>query len=213
MKNISPLDQQLGFFERGGTGCKFAALAATNPAKYGWSRSLCAPSLDAVEEAIVSAIESPQTTTMSLVFTQVLQPAQLVALIKELRSGKLITLGQNILFNGCRCLGLRVHVSDVVSWVSGFGPFSFLPKTRQSPYASIVFRVKSRPQYDWYLKPPHEGVIHLADMNMIDLSDEALRKLWGASFVSVEQILGAKPDLLSAAKTTFAIPDSECAGL
>lgn len=208
MSDGQVLEEQLAFFRRGGTGCKFAALAATDSAKFGWVHRVLYPDVGAVEKEIQEAIEDAAITTLSLVFPTVREPAELVTLVKELCSGSSMFLGQNVAFHNFNCLGLRVRVGDVLSWVSGFGPFAFLPLTRRSPHTTIVFRVKPRPQYDWYLKPPHEGVIHLADMNMHDLTDDALRRMWDASFVSVEQILGAKPDLLSAAKTTFAIPDS-----
>lgn len=49
-------------------------------------------------------------------------------------------------------------------------------------------------------------VLHLADMDMKGMGENQFKSLWYGSFAKVEDILGSKPDLRSAAKTTFAIP-------
>jgi hypothetical protein len=105
-----------------------------------------------------------------------------------------------------RFVRLRARVGADVSWVSGFGPFDFLPRTRQAPHCELTIRVKPRPLYKWYFKDPLEGVIHLADLNMRGLSEQNLVKLWVASFVTTKKVLGHSPDEESAAKTTFVIP-------
>lgn len=56
------------------------------------------------------------------------------------------------------------------------------------------------------MKEAPEGVIHLADMDMKGMKDIQLQYLWDGSFKNTERIIGHKPDLRSAAKTTFAVP-------
>lgn len=73
-------------------------------------------------------------------------------------------------------------------------------------FTEIVFRTKSRPQYDWVMKETPEGVIHLADMDMKGMGEHKFKSLWHGSFATTEEVLGKKPDLRSAAKTTFAVP-------
>lgn len=213
MNDTKIVEAQLNFYRRGQAGCKFAALAATGPSRYGWLHRLVPPNLATIEAEIAAAIMDPDTTTVSLTFPSISQADELVGLIQEVSNGSLIFLQQDAVFEGFRCLGLRVRVGELLSWVSGFGPFDFLPATRRSPHTEIVFRVKPRPNYDWVLKQSPDGVIHLADMNMHGLSENALRRMWAASFSGTEQILGGKPDIRSAAKTTFAIPESLVAEL
>ena len=109
-------------------------------------------------------------------------------------------------YRGRICLGFRLQVGELSSWLSGFGGFDFLPKTRQAVFTEIVFRTKSRPQYDWVMKETPEGVIHLADMDMKGMGEHKFKSLWHGSFATTEEVLGKKPDLRSAAKTTFAVP-------
>jgi len=52
------------------------------------------------------------------------------------------------------------------------------------------------------------GVIHLADMRMHGMSENKFQSLWYGSFDNTERVIGHKPDLRSAAKTTFAVPVS-----
>ena len=90
--------------------------------------------------------------------------------------------------------------------MTGFGNFNFLPKTRQSVFTEIMFRSKARPPYEKVMKKTPEGIIHLADMDMKGMSDNKFKSLWYGSFDNTESVLGHKPDLKSAAKTTFAVP-------
>ncbi|GAC1405650.1 MAG: hypothetical protein NVSMB52_19430 [Chloroflexota bacterium] len=210
MSDEKVLEAQLDFYRRGRAGCRFAAHAATEPARYGWHHRIASAKLTEIESEIVKAIDAAAITTLSLTFPEVREPIELLRFVEEVRFGRLIFLQQDELFDGFRCLGLRVRVGNLLSWVSGFGPFDFLPATRRSPNTELVFRVKPRPDYDWVLKPSPEGVIHLADMDMRGLSEQALRRMWDSSYSGTEQVLKGKPDFKSAAKTTFAIPEALC---
>jgi hypothetical protein len=58
------------------------------------------------------------------------------------------------------------------------------------------------------MKEAPQGVIHLADMDMKGMNENKFKSLWYGSFDRTEEIIGHKPDLRSAAKTTFALPRS-----
>lgn len=117
-----------------------------------------------------------------------------------------ITLEQEDEFADSVCLGYRIQVGEVKSWVTGFGSFDFLPKTRQAVFTAITFRSKPRPVYKHVMKESPEGVVHLADMDMKGMNENRFKSLWYGSFDATELILCHKPDMRSAAKTTFAVP-------
>lgn len=196
---------QWQFFSRNKSGCAFAAYAAKRPDKYGWSSVVLQVTPSTIGEALASAIADPDVTTLSLIFPEVVTTEALDDLIQACLATDYFT-DDGFENQEMRLVRLRARVGADHSWVTGFGPFSFLPLTRQSPHTELTIRVKARPQYDWYFKPPIENVIHLADLNMKGLSDRQLAKLWGASFETTRNILGHAPDEESAAKTTFALP-------
>jgi len=160
----------------------------------------------AIDQAIGQSIADANVSTLSLIFRNCNTASHLLDLVEQLQACKYVFLGQDILFGGYRCLGFRARVGPFESWVSGFGPFSFFAKTRQAPHTEIVARVKPRPAYKKVMKKAPEGVIHLADMEMLGLGDGNFRKLWSSSFDRTAAIIGHKPDQLSTAKTTFVVP-------
>lgn len=198
-------EEQRRFFRENGAGCAFAAHAAKDPAKYGWLSLVVSPRSDEIGKALSDAIASPTTQMLSLIFPSVQTVSGLLNL-----TGACLETGQ-IRDDGFdeekrRFVRLRALVGADTSWVSGFGPFDCLPLTRQAPHCELTIRVKPRPNYAWYFKQPMDGVLHLADLDMIDLSDETLKKLWDVSFQTTRNILGHAPNDESAAKTTFVIP-------
>lgn len=198
-------EEQRRFFRENRAGCAFAALAAKDQAKYGWLPRVLPATVDAIGPALRDAIEDPQTQILSMIFPSVQTISDLVDLTGTcLETGLFHDDGSDR--EKLRFVKLRAHVGGEVSWVSGFGPFDFLPLTRQAPRCELTIRVKPRPDYDWHFKPPVEGVVHLADLDMMGVSDPTLRRLWGVSFVTTQRILGHAPDDESAAKTTFVIP-------
>ncbi len=198
--------EQIEFFKKHQTGCSFAALAAKNPQKYGWIQSIVGIDTYLIENEIHAAIENPGVTTVSLIFPEVVSARSLTRLVDVLQSCPCMLLEQRTLYENSICFGFRVKVGTITSWVSGFGKFSFLPKTRQAPYTEIAFRVKRRPHYDWVMKESPPNVIHLADLDMLGLSKAIFQNLWNNSLSKTAELLGHRPDLRSAAKTTFAIP-------
>lgn len=200
------IDEQRLFFERNLTGCAFAAHAAKDPAKYEWSQKIVRPTqYGMLDDLIKAAIAEPLVSTLELIFPEIESDAELDAFISKMPSA-LIFLHQILDTSKRRCFRFRAQIGEEQSYISGFGPFEYMPVTRQSPYTSIVIRVKPRPDYDWFLKEPEAGLVHIADMDMKGMPDRTLRRMWKNSFWRVAGLLGKAPDEESAAKTTFAIP-------
>ena len=201
------IEAQLEFFKKGGAGCLFAAHAARDPAKFEWRLSVLSEvKATLIEDLVESAIIAKNVSTQSIIFPSILELDDLRHLLEVLKNVPSISIEQEEEFMGMICLGYRIKVGNLKPWVTGFGGFNFLPKTRQSVFTEITFRSKPRPDYRWLMKEAPQGVIHLADMDMKGMKENQFKSLWYGSFARVEEILGQKPDLRSAAKTTFAIP-------
>jgi hypothetical protein len=128
-------------------------------------------------------------------------------LFKILEKAPSISKGQEQEYMESICVGYRVNLGDnLTSWVTGFGGFDFLPKTRQSVFTEITFRSKPRPNYTKVMKDSPENVVHLADMEMHGMGENKFKSLWYGSLDNTEKVLGHKPDLRSAAKTSFSVP-------
>jgi hypothetical protein len=205
-ENDGVIARQTQFYRDNKAGCGFAAFAARNPGKFRWSQRICAPAALEVDEIIRGSISDEAVATLSVIFPAVRTEDDLKALLLELRTSQILSLELNILTENRRCVGYRAKVEPFVSWVSGFGPFEFFPKTRQAPYVELAMRVKPRPPYETVMKEAPEGVIHLADMNMQGMPENDFKRLWGGTMRRTAKLLGHEPDLESAAKTTFVIP-------
>ncbi len=200
------IETQLEFYRSGKSGCLFAAYAANKPETFGWSLSVSDVTESSVSDIINRAISCPDITMQSIIFPSVLHINELLDLLTLLEGVSGCFLEQRVIFKDSICLGYRVRVNDKVSWVTGFGNFSFFPKTRQSVFTEIVFRSKPRPKYETVMKPSPDSVLHLADLNVMSMSENKFKSLWYGSFDKTASILGHNPDLRSAAKTTFSIP-------
>ena len=200
------VDAQLGFFRKGGSGCAFAALAARNPEYYEWHHIVIRHDEYAnIQGIIASAIANEAISTLALVLPDVDSEQKLDAFLPSL-NGEILFLHHTLETDGNRCFRFRARVGEDESYVSGFGPFQAMPLTRRTPHTALVFRVGPRPKYDWHLKVPVEGLIHVADMDMKGVPDRTLHRMWRSSFLATAGILTKEPDEESAAKTTFVIP-------
>lgn len=206
MLSKSVIKTQLEFYKRGGAGCLFAAHAATNPAKYEWKLSVSEVDAAQIESIVQDAITLPGVSTQSIIFPSVIHLKELKDLLSALQETPSFFLDQEQKFEDMMCLGFRARIGDKVSWITGLGSFTFLPKTRQAVFTEIVFRSKPRPDYEWVMKEAPENVLHLADMDMKGMGENKFKALWYGSLDNTEKVLGHKPDLRSAAKTTFAVP-------
>lgn len=200
------IDAQMEFFRKGKSGCSFAAFAARDPKHFEWHHRVVLPDQYATVQAIVAeAILDDEVSTLALVFPDVDTDEKLDEILPVL-NGDFLFLHHCLNTEANCCFRFRARVGDDEAFVSGFGPFDYMPKTRRTPYTSLIFRVSPRPEYDWYLKPPEQGIIHVADMDMKGLADRTLHRMWRSSFLGTNGILGHEPDDESAAKTTFVIP-------
>ena len=206
MKTSDVIAAQLEFYRNNKAGCAFAAFTAKAPQKYGWSQKVISPTAASIDAATEEAIASTETTMVSLIFPDVSTLESLLSLVATFQSTHYIFLEQNLVFDDFHCLGFRAKVGSFVSWISGFGPFDFFPVTRRSPFTEVALRVKPRPDYKHIMKKAPAGVIHLADLDMLGMAEAAFKKMWYGSLDRTAQLLGHKPDLKSAAKTTFSIP-------
>lgn len=201
------IEKQLDFYKNKKSGCTFASILAHNPSKYKWKHFIVNEvNNKKIDDIIIQAIKDRNISTVSIIFPSVISSEDFIYFITVLEKCENIVLEQDIVKNNYRCLGFRAKVFNNLSWISGFGNFDFLPKTRQAPYTELVFRVKNRPNFDKYMKPPIKGVVHLADMNMQGMEDNIFKRLWASSLLNTKKVLGHTPNLHSAAKTTYSIP-------
>jgi hypothetical protein len=204
---------QLAFLRERRAGCLFAAVAAQDPRKYGWVHRFPGEEENAIDTCIAAAVDAPEVTMVSLLFPEVIVTEDLLQLIRVLRRCEMLSLEQVEPAFGSICLGFRAKVGELRSYVTGFGNFPFLPKTRRAPFVELVMRVKPRPHYEFVFKEAPPNVIHLADLDMLGMERERLWGLWEGSFVETEKRLEEKPDLRSAARTTFSIPSPLLTGV
>lgn len=96
--------------------------------------------------------------------------------------------------------GMRLNCGNLVSWVQYFGPDSHV-KTRQAPHPMLTFALKLPAHY--HLKVGFNGILHLAHASVHLLSKRAQEAMWDRSHQKTEELLGHKPTVAEAAKTTF----------
>ncbi len=200
------LARQLAFYREKRAGCLFAAAAAKDPARYGWTHCFSEADEAEIDRLVRKAIEGPATTMVSLLFAEVRTRWEFLQFLGALRRSETLVLEQVEVAFGSTCFGFRARVGDLLSYVTGFGDFEFLPETRRAPLVELVMRVKPRPDYDYVFKEAPPGVIHLADLDMRGMDRDRLWGLWEGSFAQTERMLGKKPDLRSAARTTYSLP-------
>lgn len=180
-KNTRHADLNLEFIRRGKTGCIFATVMARKPSKIGWKRVFNPDGLSVPKDAYI----------ISLVFEGKTK--------SEVREWALDN-GMYEDITSKNTTGLRYKGEHGVSWVQYFGPDSHV-KTRQTPNPELLFCVKLPKKT--YVKVGFKGVLHLAHASVGHLKDKVLDIFWGKSHERVEEILGYKPTVEEAAKTTF----------
>ena len=207
--NINDIkSEQLRFYRASKAGCAFAAVAAKDPARYGWIQIVTESNLDTINSEIQKAVNDSKTTTLSLIFPNVTTDKDLVLFVETLRVCPSIFFEHETMYEEFVCFGVRVKIGEIKSWVSGFGNYDFFPETRRTPYTEITFRVKPRPNYKWVMKKSPPDVTHLADLDMLGLTKATFIRLWNLSLHNTAKRLGHKPDFKSAAKTTYSIPSA-----
>jgi hypothetical protein len=204
--NDALLEGNLQHYRQHHAGCSFAAFAAHKPEAHSWHLEVL-HDLESLDEVVSRLRQNGNIATVSLLFPSVNRQEHLEQLIESLsRSDDFFreSLGLHKYYD---IVGLRFRVDPkTVSWVTGLGPFDWMPATRQSPTTEIAFRIRGRPGYPWTFKEPPLGVVHLADMEFPGIDETRMRHLWDSSFDRTRRVLGHSPDMLSAAKTTFILP-------
>jgi hypothetical protein len=174
----------LQWIAAGNTGCTFATLFAKNPKKIGWvfisPRNYRLESFK--EDSNIISITFPLVMTAKFVK----QWALMNDFYLEDTSDK--------------TEGLRIKCKKGIAWVQYFGPDSHV-KTRQSPYPMLMYCNKLGKAH--YIKVGFKGILHLAHAWIEGLKEKAWDTMWDRSYKQTEKILGHKPTIAEASKTTF----------
>lgn len=180
-------DENLEWIRRGKTGCVFATILSRKPEQIGWTR-IQSPSTH--WESQIQSINK-DTSIISLTF-----PGRNKEWVRSwaLFCGFYIENVQDDLE------GLRYKNEHGISWVQYFGPDSHV-KTRQSPHPELLLCVKLSGKQ--YIKVGFKGILHLAHASVEHIKSGYNNVIWDNCYKRVEKILGHKPTIREAAKTTF----------
>lgn len=181
LENYYMEDKNLKYIRQGKTGCVFASIMARNPKKVGWSRYFNPKNIIiGKDDYIVSYIFKGKD--------------------KEYVKNWALSQGMYEDITSKNTTGLRWKKGDVISWVQYFGPDSHV-KTRQAPEPELLFCVQLPKNY--YNKVGFKGVLHLAHSSVSHIKENILDRIWESCFKRTEKILGYKPTIIEAAKTTY----------
>ena len=110
------------------------------------------------------------------------------------------------IFEERTAISIRVRLtSNVHSWVLGFGPYSFLPLTRQAPVTELVVRTKSQKGSHCGSAIGRDVPAHVADVPL-DHCRIQFDRLWHASVRRTGEILRSDDRAFARARITFAVP-------
>lgn len=199
----------------GQNGCVFAQVAATRADDVGWdSRVLSKEGLlsegknvvHKIDEIFEGAINNEGNQNLSLLFPNIETPQQLVTLLKDIRDTSTKIIVHDTQLTDYTVLALRGKLGGgVLSWLVGFGPFDFLPLTRQSPITEIAIRTKKKPEIIFHKLNQDRDAAHLADIPL-GLNDKLMDTLLDKTKSRTGEILAGTSRKLSSAKVSFAIP-------
>jgi len=204
----------------GQSGCLFAQRLLRNSPVAGWRAVSFYPDItgwDAcsmkVSDVIEEHIARSDCELLSLLFPLAVTTPDLLQVI-QLFAGLNRTLMLPIhTFEQRTAISIRVRLSsNVHSWVLGFGPYAFLPLTRQAPVTELVVRTKSRKGLHRVAAIDGDTQAHVADVPL-DHYRIQFDRLWHASVHRTEEILGSDDRALSRARVTFAVPADVAMGL
>lgn len=194
---------------RGQNGCLFAQhLAKESENRTGWYLKVFFQDkydVSKLDKIIEQAIEDPKIEVLSLLFPEVVTLEQLAKLVRSwMTESKIIFLERATRYKNRICLALRIELGQtkISSWLMMFAPFEFFPNTRQSPITELAIRVKPKPENVYSKLSQDREVAHLADTPFY-LPESIVDSTWDATFRNTEYLLGYKPDLIAAAKTTI----------
>jgi hypothetical protein len=174
----------LEWFVAGNTGCCFATLFVKNLKKIGW-RFIFYTEFQYFKYM-------PETNIISIDFP--------IKWDKLLVKQWALANGFYIEDTSDKTEGLRIKCSEGIAWVQYFGPDSHV-KTRQSPYPMLMYCNKLGKAH--YIKVGFKGILHLAHAWIDNLKSKSWDTLWNQSYKQTKKILGHKPTINEASKTTW----------
>lgn len=202
---------------KGQNGCVFARALATHPEKYGWQVQVVnlpaseigeAETINRIDSCLEDAIQFPNCGLISFLFPQVVTAEHLADLLQGLLKSANILLDRTTQINEFVTLALRIPINEeVLSWPLGFGPFSFLPNTRQSPVTELAIRTKPKPEALFEKLTPDRQAAHLADVPL-QASGEVYHTFWDATQKRTLTILNGSNREFAKARVTFTLPQS-----
>lgn len=196
---------------RGQNGCVFAQIAATKATEIGWVSNVIRENSELsygskIDLLFDEAVVNKDVQNLSLIFPEIVTPNQLVNTIKDIRDTSKKVKVYDTSFDDYTVLALRGELGDdVLSWIVGFGPFDFLPLTRQSPMTELAIRTKLKPNVIFHKLNQDKEAAHLADIQL-GLNDEMMDILLDKTKAKTNLILEGTSRKLSSAKASFAIP-------
>jgi hypothetical protein len=213
---VLPALAQRDWHVRGQTGCMFARLAALSADAPRWECIVAAPAanLDVprLTSLIDAAIEDARIEVVSVLLPELMTAPDVVAVVRKLVAGGPFWLEVDRVVGDTLRLHLRYPFTasggPVQSWVMAFGPYTWLPNTRQGPYLELVIRVKGKPDWIFHRLNQDRDVAHLADVPL-DMTDRHWEHRWQSTRERTRMILGGEPDEISAAKCTLSVPIGE----
>lgn len=200
---------------QGQNGCVFGQVAASRAEKFGWEANVFSRPIDELEqnpaiipmfnEMLDRAIADPNCEALTYLFPRVTTIEDMTRLTRLMLRLDRMSIDEKE-YEDKAVIGLRADLGDdITSWVVGFGPFQYFTRTRRSPIAEILVRVKPKPDEMFYRLSKKEGIAHVGDIPT-HLDDKVMERLWDATAVRVKQILEDTPRETSAAKVTYILP-------
>lgn len=197
----------------GQSGCLFAQRLLRNSPATGWRAFSFYPEItgwDACSMKLSGVIEEhiarSDCELLSLLFPLAVTDQDLAHVIQVFAGLERTLMLPPHTFEQRTAVSIRVKLSsDVHSWVLGFGPYAFLPLTRQAPVTELVVRTKSCKGLHRVATIDGDKQAHVADVPL-DYRRIQFDRLWHASVHRTEEILGSDDRALSRARVTFAVP-------
>jgi len=212
---------QQDWHRQGQNGCKFAQFIVQKRSEHGWETAVFvmgkAPwprqAVEDVGDTVADAIRDPGINAVSLVFPDVRVVERLCSLITALgqRPGWRVDELEQYASLPERppvvALAVRVRLNDqgALAWALGFGPFAFLPPTRQSPFTEIALASKPKRGPVREGLTPDQLAAHLADIP-VRLNKQSFDSMMVKTKANRRMILAGVDDPTAKAKVTFAVP-------
>lgn len=203
-------EAQRDWHTRGQNGCNFARIAARRAAEIGWRSSFIADVDDLTTvDSVMQASESDQNAEIVSLVLPPMSPSDLLDTMVTLTEESSFYLEKDALIddNTKRQLFLRypLQMGRIAAWSMCFAPYDFMPNTRRSPFIEIATRVKEKPEGLHPMLNGNPAEAHLADL-ILDKDPKHTAHRIITTVGRTATILGAKPNHITAAKSTIVVP-------